>query len=64
MECPYCSLKPSDQKIVFSDKLVRFVRDPRYQGALKHSGVIIPVADRETVFELTRSQSLPPSGCC
>ena len=25
----------------------------RYQGALKHSGVIIPVAHRETVFDLT-----------
>ena len=30
-----------------------FVQDRRYQGALKHSGVIIPVAHRETVFDLT-----------
>jgi histidine triad (HIT) family protein len=27
-----------------------------YQGALKHSGVIIPVAHRETVFDLTESE--------
>jgi histidine triad (HIT) family protein len=53
MDCPYCSLSPTDEKVVFTDDLVWFVRDPRYQGALKHSGVIIPVAHRETVFDLT-----------
>jgi diadenosine tetraphosphate (Ap4A) HIT family hydrolase len=56
MECPYCSLKASDQKVVIRDDLVWFVEDRRYQGALKHSGVIIPVAHRETVFDLTESE--------
>jgi len=56
MECPYCSMQPSDQKVIFREDLVWFVRDGRYQGALKHSGVIIPVAHRETVFDLTESE--------
>ncbi len=53
MDCPYCSLKASDPKVVFRDDHVCFLQDRRYQGALKHSGVIIPVAHRETVFDLT-----------
>ncbi len=56
MDCPYCSLKASDPKVVVRDDLVWFVQDGRYQGALKHSGVIIPVAHRETVFDLTESE--------
>jgi hypothetical protein len=56
MDCRYCSLQASDQKVVFSDDLVRFVQDRRYQGALKHSGVIIPVAHRATVFDLTEGE--------
>lgn len=56
MDCPYCSLKASDQKVVLRDDLVWFVRDRRDQGSLKHSGVIIPVEHRETVFDLTKSE--------
>ena len=56
MDSPYCSLRASDLKVVVRDDLVWFVRDRRYQGALKHSGVIIPVAHRETVFDLTVSE--------
>src|SRR3954470_3364495 len=56
MDCPYCSLEESDQNVVFRDELVWFVRDCRYQGALKHSGIIIPVAPRETVFQLTEPE--------
>ena len=56
MDCPYCSLQASDPNVVFKDELVWFLRDRRYQGALKHSGVIIPVAHRETVFDLTDSE--------
>jgi histidine triad (HIT) family protein len=56
MECPYCSLEASDQRIVFKDGLVLFVQDRRYQGALNHSGVIIPVTHRETVFDLTEAE--------
>ncbi len=53
MDCPYCSLQQSDQRVVFADELVWFVQDQRYQGALKHSGIIIPVAHQPTVFDLT-----------
>jgi histidine triad (HIT) family protein len=56
MECPYCLLHASDQTVVFRDDLAWFVQDPRYQGALKHSGIIIPVAHRETVFDLTEAE--------
>lgn len=56
MDCPYCSLSASDPRVVVSDELVWFVRDPRYQGALKHSGIIIPLAHRETVFDLTEAE--------
>ena len=56
MNCPYCSLSASDSRVVVSDELAWFLRDHRYQGALKHSGVIIPVAHRETVFDLTDSE--------
>lgn len=33
-----------------------FLQDRRHQGALKHSGIIIPVAHRETVFDLTEAE--------
>ena len=56
MDCPYCSLSASDPRVVARDELVWFLRDRHYQGALKHSGVIIPVAHRETVFDLTDSE--------
>ncbi len=56
MECPYCVLEEPDPKIVFGDELVRFLQDRRYQGALKHSGIIIPIAHRETVFDLTEPE--------
>lgn len=56
MECPLCLLEESDQKVVFCDELVWFVQDQRYQGALKHSGIIIAIAHRETVFDLTEPE--------
>ena len=56
MDCPYCSRRAADQLADFSDDLVWFLQDRRYQGALKHSGVIVPVAHRETVFDLTESE--------
>ena len=56
MDCPYCSMEESDPRVVLKDELVWFVEDPRYQGALKHSGVIIPVAHRETLFDLTDTE--------
>jgi histidine triad (HIT) family protein len=54
--CPYCP--PDPQWIVFRNDLVIFLVDERYQGALKHSGVIIPVEHRATVFDLTEAEIL------
>jgi histidine triad (HIT) family protein len=56
MDCPYCSPDGPGPDIVFREELVWFVQDRRFQGALKHSGVIIPVAHRETVFDLTPAE--------
>jgi diadenosine tetraphosphate (Ap4A) HIT family hydrolase len=56
MDCPYCDLEGPGPDIVFREELVWFVQDRRFQGALKHSGVIIPVAHRETVFDLTEAE--------
>ena len=43
-------------KVIFEDDLVRFVQNERVKGALKHSGVIIPVQHRETVFDLSEAE--------
>jgi histidine triad (HIT) family protein len=56
MTCPYCPVRDPEQKILFSSELVLFLQDERHQGALKHSGVIIPVEHRETVFDLTDAE--------
>lgn len=56
MSCPYCLLNEPDQQVLFKDDLVVFLQDARFEGALKHSGVIIPVAHRETVFDLTADE--------
>ena len=56
MDCPYCLIRDPEQQVVFESDLVRFLQDRRYQGALKHSGVIIPIAHRETVFDLTEPE--------
>ena len=52
-DCPYCSRRASDPPVAFGDDLVWFLQDSRFQGALKHSGVIIPIKHRETVFDLS-----------
>ena len=51
--CPYCRVDEPEMTVRFSNDLVRFIEDVRFQGALKHSGVIIPVQHRRTVFDLT-----------
>jgi histidine triad (HIT) family protein len=56
VDCPYCSRRAADRSAELSDDLVWFLQDERYQGALKHSGVIVPVAHRETVFDLTEAE--------
>src|SRR5687767_7554123 len=54
--CPYCLVDQPEMKVRFSNDLVRFIEDARFQGALKHSGVIVPVEHRRTVFDLTEAE--------
>ena len=56
MSCPYCPATTPDQTIIFKEELVLFMQNEMAQGALKHSGVIIPIEHRETVFDLTESE--------
>lgn len=56
MDCPYCVMRDDEQEVVFEHELVRFLQSPKHQGALKHSGIIIPIAHRETVFDLTEAE--------
>ena len=58
MDCPYCNLADLSSRVVMRSELVVFIQDERYQGALKHSGVIVPVAHRATVFDLTEDEVL------
>jgi len=54
--CPYCPLTDPEDNIIFEHDLVLFTLNPKYQGALKYSGIIIPKAHRETLFDLTRQE--------
>jgi histidine triad (HIT) family protein len=56
MDCPYCPIRDPEQKVIFESDLVLFLQDERYQGALRHSGVIIPIQHRETVFDLSDAE--------
>jgi diadenosine tetraphosphate (Ap4A) HIT family hydrolase len=56
MNCPYCPIRDQEQKIIFENSLVLFLQDERFQGALRHSGVIIPIQHRETVFDLSDAE--------
>ena len=56
MNCPYCPVREPEQKVILKNDLVLFLQDERFQGALKHSGVIIPIQHRETVFDLSDAE--------
>ena len=56
MPCPYCPITDPAVKVIFENDLVRFAQNERVQGALKHSGVIVPIQHRETVFDLTEAE--------
>lgn len=56
MNCPYCPISDPDMKVIFENDLVLFIQNERYQGALKHSGVIIPIQHKETVFDLSEAE--------
>lgn len=58
LNCPYCPIEDDENQIIrFSNELVLFTEAPKYQRALKYSGIIIPKAHRETVFNLTPKAS-------
>lgn len=57
-DCPFCPGPELDAITVFRDDLVVYVEDERHQGALKHSGMILPVRHAETVFDLTEDEVL------
>lgn len=57
MSCFFCHIDDSSEHdVVLQNELALFIRSEMYQGALKHSGLIIPVAHRETVFDLRREE--------
>jgi histidine triad (HIT) family protein len=58
MSCPFCLSPELEARIVFRGDLVAFVQDDRYQGALKHSGVIVPLRHVATVFDLSEAEFL------
>ena len=55
--CPFCHVQQyPDIEIVFRNELVFYCQNETYQGALKYSGVIVPFAHRETVFDLSNKE--------
>lgn len=54
--CPYCRLTDPEARVLFQNDLALFIEDERFQGALKHSGVIVPREHRPTVFELSEEE--------
>jgi histidine triad (HIT) family protein len=56
MDCPYCRLE--SVRVRFRNELALFIEDTRHQGALEHSGVIVPVEHRPTLFDLTEEEIL------
>ena len=53
-DCGFCHLDGNpDQQIILRGHAVLFIQNEKEQGALRGSGVIIPVRHAETVFDLT-----------
>jgi diadenosine tetraphosphate (Ap4A) HIT family hydrolase len=58
-ECPLCRFElDPDQQVIFRRPRVAFLQNPREQGALRGSGIIIPVRHAPTVFDLTEGEIL------
>src|SRR5918996_106156 len=53
---PCCPISDPAQKVLFENDLVLFMQNERVQGALKHSGVIIPIQHRASVFDLSEAE--------
>ena len=58
MPCPFCPNPDLEAHVVLRNELALFVQDERHQGALKHSGVIVPVRHVETPFDLSEAELL------
>jgi histidine triad (HIT) family protein len=56
--CPYCVITDPEARVLFRNEHVLYIEDVRFQGALKHSGVIVPIQHRPTVFDLTEEEVL------
>lgn len=56
--CPYCAPLDPEARVVLRNDLALYIEDERFQGALKHSGVIVPIAHRATVFDLGEDELL------
>ena len=56
MNCPYVRFATQSKKSSSKTISSYSCRMTRYQGALKHSGVIIPIQHRETVFDLSDAE--------
>lgn len=53
-QCVFCNVEDHpDIQILLRNELVFYCQNETQQGALKYSGVIVPVAHRETVFDLS-----------
>lgn len=56
MTCLFCDIDNSEHAVLLRNELTLFIQSEKYQGALRHSGLIVPVAHRETVFDLTPTE--------
>ena len=56
-DCALCHVhENAAQEIIFSNDIVLFLQNAHEQGALRGSGVIMPVRHAETVFDLTQEE--------
>ncbi|AYC30656.1 HIT family protein [Paenisporosarcina cavernae] len=54
MDCIYCHPeKDQEQQIVFENEYCLFLQHPKHQTILEGTGVIVPRAHKQTVFDLS-----------
>lgn len=57
LNCPYCNpQKDPEQNIVFENEYCLYLQHPKHQTILEGSGLIVPRAHRQTVFDLTQEE--------
>jgi diadenosine tetraphosphate (Ap4A) HIT family hydrolase len=58
-DCPLCRFElDPDQQVIFRTPHVAFLQNEREQGALRGSGIVIPLRHVETVFDLSEEEIL------